>query len=98
MKSSKQTDETQIALMGKDISQIQKDVSIISIKLEDIKNTRYVTQNEMQLSIKDSRDVTTKEIGILTEQLNAIRKLLWFIGTTFGISVITAFAKLVLKI
>lgn len=84
--------------MGKDISQIQKDVAVISIKLEDIKNTRYVTQNEMQLAIKDSRDAMTKEMGTLADQLNAIRRLLWFIGTTFGITVITAFAKLILKI
>jgi hypothetical protein len=102
MNTQKQSDETTMALMGKDISTIKENISSINRKIEAFGNNRYVTQDEMHMAIKESRDGVLKELvtvtGDIKDDMAGIKKLLWFIGTTFAGAVILAFAKLVLKV
>lgn len=57
-KATTSTLETQILLMGKDMSQLQKDVSMISTDMRGLKDKQFVTTNEMTLAIQNA--VTTQ--------------------------------------
>lgn len=54
---------TQVALMGKDISQIQKDLTTLTADVKILTSARFVTQQELELQI-----VTLKKE--LADQLN----------------------------
>lgn len=87
----KPSDETVIALIGKDISQIQKDMSEAKVSINEIKNAKYVTQNEMQVAIGHAVEDVAKDV-------KQIKNVLWAVGSLILLTVMGAILKLVLKV
>ena len=100
MTNQKAAEATQIALvgMGKDISQIQKDVSGLVVKVEEIRNARYVTQNEMAVAIQMSEKKQAEDLSEIKLDVSSIKKALWGIALTVLLTVLGAVLKLVLKV
>lgn len=63
------SETTQFALLGKDISQIQKDLSSLSSDVKALVSARFVTQNELTLAMSamevrmEEKNKTFKMLG-----------------------------------
>lgn len=55
------SESTQFALLGKDVSQIQKDLSALSTDVKALISARFVTQNEMTLALQASESKIKEE-------------------------------------
>ena len=93
-----QAESTQIALIGKDISQIQKDLASLAQKMEEIRSARYVTQNELTVSIAGSEKKQSEGLQSLKDDVSSIKKVLWAMGSTIILAFIGAVGRMVFNI
>lgn len=56
------SENTQFALMGKDISQIQKDLSSLTSDVKTLAAARFATQNEVELKLAAFQKATDDKI------------------------------------
>lgn len=83
------SDQTQFALIGKDISQIQKDLGTVSVDLKEIKNGKFITEEVLL-----AREVALKKE--IADDFKPVKTLVYGLITMILVAVIGAVLKLVL--
>ncbi len=96
------SDATQILLMGKDISQIQRDLSSVAADIKKFNEARYVTSNEMSLAIQAAITTLQGENKIsfdsISKEVGNIQRILWLIFSSFIVIIIGSVGRLILKV
>ena len=87
--------------MGKDISQIQKDMSELKNDVRSLVNARFATQNEVELKIAASQKSTDEKITAarldIEEGMKTFRTISWSIFSAIILAIVYAFMSFVIK-
>ena len=105
----RQAENTQIALIQLSMTNLQKDVTDIKGDLKEIRNNKYVTQNDLQLALQEQmKDVTSQlstsiekqnsQLSAIADKVNLQNKIFSIIGGAILLAIVGAILKLVLKV
>lgn len=106
---TQKNESTQIALIQLSMTNLQKDVTDIKVDMKEIRNSKYITQNDLSLALQEQAKQTdgkvTAEITKVNNQLTTIsdkvstqNKVFGIIGGTALVAIIGALLKLIFKI
>lgn len=88
---------TQVALMGKDISQIQKDLTSLTSDVKLLASQRFVTQNEVDLKIAQlQREIAEEVLKAKTELESGVRPFK-VLGTAVNTAIILAILAAIMQ-
>lgn len=88
---------TQVALMAKDISQIQKDLTMLSADVKTLASQRFVTQNEVDLRIAQvQKEIAEDVLRAKIELENGVRPFK-VLGTAVNTAIILAILAAIMQ-
>lgn len=88
--TAKISDQTQFALIGKDISQITKDLGELKIDVKSIREGGLITEDKLNMALAKSKQD-------ILDELKPIRNIVYGIIGVFGLAIIGALVKLIIK-
>lgn len=89
------SDSTQIALIQLTQQQQGKDISSIAMDIKELKNTKYVTQNDLELKMASIQKEMAEQINLLIAKVQFQTKVGMVVGG--GMLIITAILGLLVK-
>jgi hypothetical protein len=95
---TKTSETTVVALIGKDIEYIKKNLEVVGKDVTEIKNSNYVTGPTLAAAIQASEKKQSDDLQELKNDLSSIKKTLWGFGSFIILSVLAAILKLVFKV